>query len=260
MDAPVRHQPVGTWLANGFRTHFVAMRDEPGTTNAFAPGDFGIGRLFMHIQDAVVVANARTERIVLWNASAENMFGYTEQEALTLPLHALVPHDLRDFHRNGIGRYQKTGAGDLIDAGNPVELRALHKEQREIPVELTLTKIPQTTRDGDRFALAIIRDVSDRKRAEQATLQRLEMERRRQHALELNDEIVQGLTVAKMAFEMGKSERAIEAVTQTLQRARAIVSGLLRDISEERGIQAGDLKRDDPADLDRPGAEEPRSG
>src|SRR5687767_6516670 len=54
------------------------------------PKDFGIGRLFEHVKDAVVVADAATERILLWNQGAHEMFGYEEEEALAMPLHRLV--------------------------------------------------------------------------------------------------------------------------------------------------------------------------
>jgi PAS domain S-box-containing protein len=232
------------------------MQDEGGSPQAFSPEDFGIGRLFRHVRDGVVVANARSERIVLWNESAETIFGYSEQEALQLPLHALVPQNLTDLHRTGIARYQETGAGNLIDGGNPIELKGLHKEGREVPVELTLTKIPERTSQGDRFALAIIRDISDRKRAEAAALRQHDMERRRQQALELNDEIVQGLAVAKMAFDAERQDQGVEALTQTLRRAQRIVTTLLEDITEEGRLTPGDLVREEAAQVNPADAED----
>jgi PAS domain S-box-containing protein len=232
------------------------MQDEGGSPQAFSPEDFGIGRLFRHVRDGVVVANARSERIVLWNESAETIFGYSEQEALQLPLHALVPQNLTDLHRAGIARYQETGAGNLIDEGNPIELKGRHKEGHEIPVELTLTKIPERSSQGDRFALAIIRDITDRKRAEAAALRQHDMERRRQQALELNDEIVQGLAVAKMAFDAERQDQGVEALTQTLRRAQRIVTNLLEDITEEGHLTPGDLVREEAAQVNPADAEE----
>ena len=40
------------------------------------PQDLGIGNLFEAVRDAVVVADARTGRIVLWNPAASKIFGY----------------------------------------------------------------------------------------------------------------------------------------------------------------------------------------
>ncbi len=212
----------------------------------FEPGHFGIGRLFRFVSDAVIVANARTERIVLWNAAAERVFGYSEVEALEMPLHQLVPEMLRDQHRDGLARYQRTGTGSLIGAHSAVELVGEHKDGSKIPIELTLTPIEDTDEDGSRFALAIVRDVSERRLAEERS-QRLQQAEGLQHqALELNDLVVQGLAVAKMALEMGMTERAAEAIESSLGNAQAIVGQLLAAIGNEEGVRPGDLVTDRP--------------
>ena len=51
---------------------------------AVSPDDLGIGRLFEHVRDAVVVADAASGQIVLWNPAAERMFGYSVAEAAGL--------------------------------------------------------------------------------------------------------------------------------------------------------------------------------
>lgn len=48
-------------------------------------------------------------------------------------------------------------------------------------------------------------------------------------AVEINDSIVQGLTAAKWSLEAGRSERALETVTETLGSAQTLVSQLMRD-------------------------------
>lgn len=222
-----------------------------------APEEFGIGRLFSDIRDAIIVGNARTERIVLWNPCAESIFGYSEDEALQLYLHDLVPENLRPMHRTGLARYQETGGGNLIDSGSPVELPGIHKEGHEVPIELTLTAVPQAGPEGDRFALAIVRDVTERKAAE---LSRLKLERMRvskRQALELNDAIVQGLAVAKMFLENGDPDRGLAAVTNTLGRAKQIVSELLRDINQAEGMEEGGLVRETAAEVSDPANDEP---
>lgn len=217
------------------------MADDQGS---FAPADFGIGRLFERVRDAIIVADAASERIVLWNRWATRIFGYSREEALDLPLHALVPEPLRTAHRAGLARYQETGTGKLLDDDvAAVELAGLHKDRGEVPIELTLTSIPQRTVDGHRFALAIVRDASERRAGEEARAQLRDAERLRRQALQLNDDVVQGLVVAKMALEMGNTDKTAEALEKTLRGAQAIVSEILSSLGEERRVEPGDLLR-----------------
>ena len=50
---------------------------------------------------------------------------------------------------------------------------------------------------------------------------------RRRHAVEINDDVVQGLVVARMAVEVGDLEKAAEAIDRSLDAARKIVGALL---------------------------------
>jgi PAS domain S-box-containing protein len=125
----------------------------------------GIGRLFDTIRDAVVVADASAERIVLWNAAAARLFGYSAEEALEMPLERIVPERLRPRHRAGLARYRNTLSGSIIDSDRPVELPALRKDGTEFHIELTLSPIDDAEIPGT-FVLAMIRDVSERKQVE----------------------------------------------------------------------------------------------
>ena len=211
----------------------------------FEPDDFGIGRLFRVMRDGVVIASALHERIVLWNNCAGEIFGYSEAEAVQLPLHELVPETLRENHRTGLARYQETGHGNLIDTATPVELVGLHKNGSEVPIELTLTPIDERGEDGARFVLAIVRDIRDRKTAESARLRLREEELNRRQAFELNDSVVQGLATAKLALEMGDYKLGLRVLEQTLTTARSHVGALLSSLSDEEGLRPGDLVRND---------------
>lgn len=201
--------------------------EEGAAQGRFHPRDFGIGRLFEHVREGIVVANAHLEQIVLWNRAAEQIFGYTEEEARRLPLYELVPEEFRDAHRAGISGYQRTGSGKLISSPGAIELEGLRKDGTRVPIDLTLTPLPETSPEGERYALALVRDVSDRKTAQALEIQRLGLEQERAQAMLLNDEIVQGLAIAKLSFESGSYDNGMEALGQTLDKARRIVSGLL---------------------------------
>lgn len=69
---------------------------------------------------------------------------------------------------------------------------------------------------------------------------------RERQALEINDNIVQGLAVAKMALESGDDEESRIAIEDTLRRSQTLISDLLGD-SETDTLGPGDLRRQEAA-------------
>jgi PAS domain S-box-containing protein len=141
----------------------------PNEGEVLAPQDLGIGRLFERVRDAIIVADANTGRIVLWNPAAEQMFGYSTAEALGMSVEELVPNYLKARHRAGMAGYRETGHGSYIDSNTVLDLPAVCKTGEEIRVELTLSPIEsvhETAAEG-RFVLAIVRDATSRKQAEE---------------------------------------------------------------------------------------------
>lgn len=206
------------------------------------PQDFGIGRLFEHIKDAVVVADAVSERILLWNRGAHDMFGYEEEEALAMPLHRLVGPSLVEPHRAGLARYAESGQGKIVDSGKALEVEAVRKDGSSFIVELTLSSIPDAMPSGARAVMALIRDASDRKAAQSWR----EAERNQQQALELNDSVVQDLVVAKAHFELGDPDAALAAVDKALRTAQSMVSHLMEERQGLFGLNPGDFVRTRP--------------
>src|SRR5262245_42640148 len=96
-------------------------------TGVLSPGDLGIGRLFEQVRDAIVVADAASGKIVLWNPAAEHTFGYTAEEATGLAVEVLVPDELKPRHRAGMIGYLETGRGTILDGGQVVEVPARRK-------------------------------------------------------------------------------------------------------------------------------------
>ena len=97
----------------------------------------------------------------------------------------------------------------------------------------------------------------NRAQAEEHVMRTREAELNRRRALELNDEVVQGLSVATYAFGSGEISTARRAIAHTLEAARQIVSDLLLASGDGRPIGPGDLVRERPALL-REDAREPK--
>jgi hypothetical protein len=70
---------------------------------------------------------------------------------------------------------------------------------------------------------------------------------RERQALEINDNIVQGLTVAKYAMTIGADDHSKQAIDDTLVRARGIITDLLGEPGRAIELGPGDLRRAQPA-------------
>ena len=112
--------------------------------------------------DAIVSADS-SGRITSWNKAAEAMFGYTEEEVTGKPVTIMMPERYRAAHTKALKR-MRTGAKPRL-IGATTEFEGARRDGSEFPLELSLTT--WLTPRG-RFYSAIIRDISERKRAEEA--------------------------------------------------------------------------------------------
>ena len=140
---------------------------EPTPRDGVDARAWGFGPLFDAIKDAVVVADAATGCVKLWNRGATGLFQYTVAEASVLRIEELVPPTLREAHRAGLAAFEETGSGPLIEGADPVEVPALRKDGVEIIVQLTLSRIHNPADPGGRYAMALIRDVTELRQSEQ---------------------------------------------------------------------------------------------
>src|SRR5262245_4599613 len=111
--------------------------------------------------DAIILAD-ETGKIVFWNKGAETIFGYIEDEILGAQIETLLPETYRAHHQESFERFRLTGRSQII--GKTVELQGLKKDQSLFPLELSLAS--WTNGVGTMFT-AIIRDISERRRAEE---------------------------------------------------------------------------------------------
>ena len=113
--------------------------------------------------DAIVAADQCGD-IISWNRGAELMFGHTEEEVAGRPLSLLMPERFRPMHDAGIKRVAEGGMAASRLIGSTVEVVGLRKDGREFPLELSLATWET---NGKRFFSGIIRDISERKKAEE---------------------------------------------------------------------------------------------
>ena len=112
--------------------------------------------------DAVVTINS-DGFITAWNPQAELTFGWSEAEVLGKSLaDSIIPPKYREAHTAGLKQFLVTGKGAVLN--KRIEITASRRDGSEIPVELSVSPM----RSGETFTFsAFIRDISDRKLAEE---------------------------------------------------------------------------------------------
>jgi PAS domain S-box-containing protein len=110
--------------------------------------------------DAILEVDA-DGRIVLLNAVAEKMFGYSREELLGRPVELLVPFDVRGRH--GQHRAAYSSHPSTRPMGSGLDLYAQRRDGARLPVEISLSPVKS---EGGLRVSVIIRDVTERKQAE----------------------------------------------------------------------------------------------
>src|SRR5437667_1865540 len=110
--------------------------------------------------DAIITIN-EDSTILFINRAAEKIFGYARSEMMGQSLTMLMPDYLRQVHRAGLQRYLTTEQKHI--SWDAVSLPGLHKDGREIPLELSFGEFSE---NGRRFFTGIARDITERHRLE----------------------------------------------------------------------------------------------
>ncbi|MCG6947883.1 MAG: PAS domain S-box protein [Acidobacteria bacterium] len=135
--------------------------------------------------DAIISADHKG-CIISWNKAATNILGYTEEETVGQQLELIIPERFHEAHRNGMKRFTETGDAHVI--GTTVELAACTKGGEEVPIELSLST--WTVRD-ERYYTGIIRDIGERKRAEDALRQSEQALREKTEEMKQKNEVLE---------------------------------------------------------------------
>ena len=120
-------------------------------------------RLVVEAAPSAMIVVDREGMISLANLSAQKLFGYAVNELLGKSVEMLVPERYRSGHTMFRKTFTDHPTGRSMGVGR--DLYGLHKDGHEIPIEIGLTPYQSSK---ETFTLALIVDITERKRAEEA--------------------------------------------------------------------------------------------
>ncbi|HWP86946.1 MAG TPA: PAS domain S-box protein, partial [Burkholderiales bacterium] len=123
--------------------------------------DLALQNVVDSAMDAIVTVDEQ-QRIVLFNAAAEKVFGWPRDAMLGQPLERLIPARLRPAHVGHIASFAATGVTSRR-MGDKTVLLGLRANEQEFPLEASIS---QHTENGRKFFTVILRDVTERSRVE----------------------------------------------------------------------------------------------
>src|SRR4051794_21706644 len=209
-------------------------------------------RLIVDNAHDAFVAMSADGLIAGWNRQAEITFGWPRAEAVGRVLSdTIIPPQFREAHIGGVARFLATGEGPLLN--RVLEVPALRRDGSEFPAEISIAPV----RMGEHYLfVAFIRDVTERKRAEE------ELRRAKEAAEAANrakDEFL-----ANVSHEIRTPMNAILGMTElvldtpltddqrqyltTVKSAADALLGIINDLLDFAKIESGRLELD-PAEF-----------
>ena len=178
--------------------------------------------------DAIISLNEQM-RIMVFNDGAASMFGYTKDEIIGQPLDVLIPERFRSSHHEHVSNFA-TSPVAARRMGERQEIFARRKDGTEFPAEASIAK---QEIGGKRVFMVVVRDVTERKRA-QAELAKANSE--------LEERVAD--RTRELEAEIGRREAAQAALIQA-QRMEAfgqLTGGVAHDFNNLLTIITGNLE------------------
>jgi len=178
-------------------------------------------KIFDHSNDAIFLIDPERNTIVDVNPKACDMLGFSRQELLTMSISTIHPSEMPQL---------KAFAQSVFEEGRgwTNRLTCLTKSGTYLPSEISAATVEI---GGQILLVSLIRDTTERQRAEETLRELAVLEERNRLAREIHDTLAQGLTA--ILWQLNAAERAVESGGQEaleyLERIRNLVRGSLQE-------------------------------
>jgi PAS domain S-box-containing protein len=200
---------------------------------------------FRSVADSAVdgIITTDTEgKIVLFNSSLKNIFGYETDEMIGKQVTMLMPDRYKKIFCANLEKFKSTGAHEL--AGKTFETIGLKKDGTEFPFEIS---IATWSSKGNVFITSIIRDVTERKKTEKLLQKSINdkeiLLKEIHHRVKNNLMIISSLLNLQSRYIKDEESKNIFKESQNRAKSMALI--------HERLYQSTDLKRIDFGDYIR---------
>jgi two-component system, cell cycle sensor histidine kinase and response regulator CckA len=149
-------------------------REEAGgrqEAEALRAAQAGLAGIIDSAMDAIITVDEE-QRIVLFNRAAERMFLYPAKDALGQPLDRFIPERFRQAHRTHVRQFGTTHVTRRA-MGALGALFALRADGEEFPIEASISQVEA---EGRKLYTVILRDITERRRAEEQLRRSQKME------------------------------------------------------------------------------------
>jgi PAS domain S-box-containing protein len=197
----------------------VSMYDTEQTANRdIAESQERMAAIVGSAMDAIISVNEE-QRVVVFNRAAEKMFERKAEDAIGHDLSDFIPARFRQAHRSHVKDFGQHGVTSRT-MFSPGTLYALRASGEEFPIEATIS---QVALNGRKIFTVILRDISERREAEQALIQSEKL-------------ATTGRMAATIAHEINNPLEAITNLVYLLNRNPSLdeeAQLLLKPLSEE---------------------------
>lgn len=231
---------------------------------ALRTSEFRLASIVDIAADAIISVD-EDQVVTLFNQGAERIFGYQASEVIGQPLDLLLPQDVHAVHREHIRQFSRSGES-ARRMGERSEVRGRRKNGEVFPAEASISKFDI---EGRPVFTAVLRDITDRRAADEERTRLLEAERAAraaaETALRTRDEVlavvshdlrnplsVIDMCAASLVDKLARDDEGARSLVRTIESSTEWMNRLIEDLLDVARVEAGRLNLDrHPQDLVR---------